>query len=225
MLKINSLFVLASAAILINGNAYAQDCVSCEATSYDSGCGYSSYSSCGGRGGLLGHNNPNHEHWQQVREAHAKIAARNDAWPKPFNCADRQLYHEVWSPMINGGFEEHCVLNSTHFDAETNDLNAFGLHAVAGIMQNMPTHRKQVFVNREADDHISQARLSNVQSVVSTYYGQIAPNAQVAYSSKMPASVTGARAEMISQKFIKGQPSPIIPISAGTNSVSSSVGQ
>jgi hypothetical protein len=224
MSKINSLFVLASAVVMLSGTAVAQDCGSCGRAScgggYSSAFGYPGSTSVG-HGGHGSHR----EHLQSMRAEHHKIAARNDAWPKPFDCADRQLYHSMFTSMIDGGFEEQCVLCASHFDSESNELNAFGKHAVAGIMQNMPSHRKQVFVTRDSNERVSAERLANVDSVIKTYYGQVAPNASVTYSTKQPASVTGIRADMISQKFVEGQPSPNIPIAAGGGSVSASVGQ
>ena len=47
------------------------------------------------------------DHYQQIAE---QVAARNNAWPKPFNCADRQLYFSIWEPMIDSGFERNALL-------------------------------------------------------------------------------------------------------------------
>ena len=93
------------------------------------------------------------------------------------------------------------------------------------IMQNMPSHRKQVFINRDVDETISQARWEAVNSTVRTFYGQVAPNAQIAFSNRLPSSVSGAWAETISNKYLLAAPKPIIPISSGKQTVASSVGQ
>ena len=216
MLRLNSMLMLAAASIWMGGTCHAQNCSSCS-----SDFGYpSSVSDCGCGGCGSGRNHPKIE---SMKALNHKVCARNDAWPKPFNCADRQLYFAMWQPMIDQGFEEQCVLTSVHFDPETHELNNFGITTVQGIMQNMPTSRKKVFVNRDVDQSISQARLNNVNNVVKTYYNQVAPNAEVAYSNLMPSSIRGPRAETINQLFIQGAPAPIIPISSGSQSVSSSI--
>ncbi len=223
MLKLNSLIFMAAAAVLMGGNSFAQDCTSCgTASNYPVASGCNSCSSGGyGRSGRTS------SHRDKLKQAFAdaeKSRKRNDAWPMPFDCADRQLYFSMWNPMIEQGFEEQCVLSGVHFDEQTNELNKFGRHAVAGIMQNMPTQFKNVYINRDADQAISDARMASVRDIVTTFYSQVAPNAQLNFSTKMPASITGTRAERINQSFIEGAPTPIIPISSGSDSVSSSVG-
>ena len=215
MLNTNSFALLVAAALCFGNLAVGQDCGACAESGCGTGFGYP------GKSGHFG--GSRHEKFEALKAQNAKIAARNDAWPKPFNCADRQLYHEIWAPMINEGFEEQCVLNETHFDSGTHELNRFGLHTVAGIVQNMPSHRKHVFVTQDADETITQARLANVQTTLQTYYGQIAPSAQVSLSTKQPAFISGVRAETISNKFISGQPVPNIPISSANSTVSSSI--
>jgi hypothetical protein len=211
MFKKYSLICVAASVVMISHAVEAQQCSTCMDT-----FGYPTQSSHGAAGSR-------HERWDALKAENAKSTARNDAWPKPFACADRQLFHEIWMPMINEGFEEQCVLNEAHFDAQTNELNAFGMHAVAGIMQNMPTHRKHEIVSRDTDDDVTQARLSSVQSTVQTFYGQLNPTAQVTLSNKQPSAISGVRAESISSKYVAGQPVPSIPISSGDASVGSSL--
>ncbi len=215
MLKTNTLLFVAALATFAGADCLAQDCASCNSSSfsYPSQDGYDTY-------GRPQQGHAKLDHWKHINH---KVMARNDAWPKPFDCADRQLYFQIWNPMINGGFEEQCVLMSAHFDPDTNELNRFGLHTVAGIMQNMPSTHKKVYVNRDVEDSITDARIRNVESVVKTFYSQVAPNASVAVSRKLPASVRGNRAEKINSLFIGSAPTPIIPISSGSESVSQSI--
>ena len=125
--------------------------------------------------------------------------------------------------MINEGFEAQCTLRSEHFDPKTHELNRFGLQTVAGIMQNMPSTYKKVYVNQDHDPTISKARKQSVESVVGTFYSQIAPDAQVAFTTKLPPSIRGIKAEGINKLFTEGAPMPIIPISSGSDSVQSAV--
>lgn len=162
----------------------------------------------------------------QARKAHARMIhdrtmARNGAWPKPFDCADRQLYFQIWEPMIDQGFEEQCVLTSAHFNAETNQLNKFGQHAVAGIMQNMPSTRRTVFINRDTDMQVSEIRRQAVRETINTFYSQGGP-AQVAFSQKRPVTTSGLKGELIQREWLGSMPAPAIPVSVG-QTVSASV--
>jgi hypothetical protein len=163
-------------------------------------------------------------HHHELAAHYHKIYGRNNVWPMPWNCADRQLYFQIWEPMIDRGFEEQCVLNSAHFDSETNELNKFGQHAVAGIMQNMPTTRQHVFIHREANDRLNQARLASVRDTINTFYGQqLQGPARVSFSTRLPNTITGDQAEGINRLWFEKMPSPVIPISSG-ETINSAVG-
>jgi hypothetical protein len=125
--------------------------------------------------------------------------------------------------MIDQGFEEQCVLNAAHFETGTNELNKFGQYTIAGIMQNMPTTRREVFIHRDADDVANQARMTAVKDTIETFYSQMGP-AKVAFSSKMPVTLRGETAAGIFALSSENQATPVIPISSG-DTVSSSVGQ
>lgn len=235
MLKINPLILAAVAmtsVALLSSDCAAQACSSCGPSTGQFGyplmggvnCGGCGSTACGGRCGAGGggHFQELRAKWDQQQMINSRIAARNDAWPKPFDCADRQLYFSIFAPMIDQGFEEQCVLSSMHFDEDTNQLNRVGKHAVAGIMQNMPSSRKRVFVHREANDVVNSARLQAVKETIDTFYSASGP-AQVAFSSKLPITTRGTSAEAIAIKWREKMPSPVIPISAG-ESVNAAVG-
>ena len=181
------------------------------------GCGEAGCRSCGGIG------NGDHPRLDEFKSRHEakhanyhKIYKRNDAWPMPWNCADRQLYFQIWYPMIDQGFEEQCVLSATHFDSETNELNKFGQHAVAGIMQNMPSARKHVFINRDGNEQLNSARLNSVRETINTFYGQhVNGTPQVSFSTRLPNTISGDQAEGINRLWFEKMPTPIIPISSG----------
>jgi hypothetical protein len=247
MTKIKPTFFLglAVASLMLVGQTNAQECSSCDscsscsqAGSYQTGggayqtvFGYPTQGGCqggcGGRTGCLGGGCSGRfaelrARHQQTAEINDRTAKRNEAWPKPFNCASRQLYFRMWENMIDQGFEEQCVLSAVHFDAETNELNRHGRHTVAGIMQNMPTARKHVFINQDVDRQLNDARMASVKETINTFYGTMGP-AQVSFSTKLPSSIRGPQAERIQNQFISGMPAPIIPISSGEG-VSAAVG-
>lgn len=185
------------------------------------GCGHGGCLSGGLRGGSGSGLDELKAKRAHQRAINAKITARNDAWPKPFACADRQLYHSFFGRQVDQGWEEQCVLEAAHFDPESNELNKFGQQAVAGIMQNNPDHRRTVFIHRNVDDSINQQRRSTVQETINTFYGQDT-NAQVAFSSKRPVTTSGTRAAQIQEQWIGAQATPAIAVGAG-DSVQSAV--
>lgn len=169
------------------------------------------------------------KHMDRLRKIHAKakehtatVTARNGSWPKPFNCADRQLYTSMWAPMIDKGFEEQCVLTSNHFDPITGKLNTFGNHAVAGIMNNMPQARRTVFIHRDTDANLNQQRMKMVKQTINTFYGT-EKLAKIEFSNELPVKLRGAEAEKITELWYAGKPAPIIPIATGTESLDATV--
>lgn len=155
-------------------------------------------------------------------ELNAKIYARNDAWPKPFECLDRQSYHNVWIPLLDAGYEQHSILSENFFDPETNKLNQLGIHKVAGVMQNLKGERRAVYITRNADEQVNDARLAAVEETIQTYYGQMGP-ARVALTDRQPWVTNGIQTEALNQKRLDAIPTPMIQIGTG-NSVANSVG-
>ncbi len=184
------------------------------------GCGQSVGQSCGGRGGAgcVNEMKARIAHYQAQSE---KIAARNAAWPKPFACADAQLYTKMWGPMINAGFEDQNLLTSVHFDKESGDLTRYGKNQVVGILKNMPAHRKVVFVQRSVDEATTQQRYNTVREVVDMWYGA---NGRVELSGRTAIGGVGLGAEKITQSYYESAPAPVIPIANGGESVGDSVG-
>ncbi len=150
----------------------------------------------------------------------AKIIARNEAWPAPFDCGSRQLYHATLRPMIDAGFEDQNLLTDTHFDAKTGMLTKYGIQQVSGMMLNMPTHRRTVFVQQLADFNATQQRMATVKEVLDTYYPQSRGSVQV--SARRGAKGYGVEADNITTLRLGATPAPIIPIASGTESVGES---
>ena len=176
-----------------------------------------------GAGGLSSKINEAKAKCAHCQAINARIQARNNAWPKPFACADRQLYHSFFEPMIDQGWEEQCVLTASHFDEESGQLNKFGQTAIAGIMQNNPNNRRVVFIHRDVNDAINQQRRSEVENTINTFYGHTA-TAQVAFSNKRPVTTSGPRAAQLQQQWLGNQAVPAIAVSSG-ESVSEAVTQ
>ncbi len=223
---IKSTMMVVVAIAVATGSTQAQDCYSCDqGVNRSFGFGYPSAG-----GARLGSGHHGHlANWRERKEAWheeaAKIKARNDAWPKPFACQDRQAYFAFWAPMIHQGYASHCVLAADHFDAETHQLNRAGQNKVASIMQNLPVDRRHLLVSRDQDPSISEARLASVNETVSTWYGQSAPHATIGLTDLAIPMISGIQAQDIAQKRTQGNPAPIIPASTIGQSIQSSTGR
>lgn len=166
------------------------------------------------------------DYWKE-RHAHyhalnRKITQRNDAWPKPWACLDRQAYYNAWTPMLISGYEEHAVLSDNFFDPNTNELNQLGIYKLAGLMQNMPVKDRQVFVTRSSDDSVNNARLASINQTINTYYRHLG-SAQVSLSNRQPTFVSGRISDAILKNRLENMVPPMIQ--AGTaGSVQQAVG-
>jgi hypothetical protein len=227
------MFAGALTVIVVSGELLAQGCGgaapgcasgNCGAAVGQEDVGYASYSgtgdasqgcsSCGDASGNCTCAKQIKEHWAHTKEINAKVCARNRAWPKPFDCADRQLYFSIWEPMIDAGFEKHCTLTEAHFDPETGDLNKYGQTAIAGIMQNMPRQRRTIFIHRDIDQQSSDQKMNVVRETVQTWYGPEAATS-IAFTDKMPTRSSASRIETINRLYNDGTPPPLLPVATG----------
>ncbi len=225
-MNIKSVFLAAAmTASVMMGSTYAQGCTGCAGTAggdaYFGGpdrgsFGYASAdcSSCGSARGGCSHCQRWREHWAHLKVENEKVCARNRAWPKPFDCADRQLYFSIWEPMLDAGYEKHCTLTQAHFDPETHELNKYGQSAVAGIMHNMPEHRKTIFIHRDVDQTVSDSRMNDVRNAIQTWYGE-STTASIAFTDNLPTRSNGDRVQVINGLYREGTPAPVIPVATG----------
>lgn len=224
MLTSKSLKMLAALFLIGTTSVAAQMCDSC-----DGGCSLDGGSTFGYPASRVSARGANHGHFKQNREAWKaeaeKIALRNDAWPKPFNCQDRMAYYSVWHTMMNQGYANHCVLGADHFESDTNELNSAGKIKIASIMQNIPSDRRQLLVVRDQNERISQARITNVNEVVQTYYGQSAGSMMIALTDLQPSVFSGSEADTIIKQRLQGLPPAIIPIVSAGAGIQSSASQ
>ena len=149
-----------------------------------------------------------------------KIYARNGAWPKPFSCADRQLFHNLWTPMFAAGWEDQNILTSTHFNEE-GELTSYGKQQISSMLANMPQHNRTIFVQKTADPNRTQMRLATVQNIIQTSHPHRSGNVQA--SNRTPQTLAGWRAVDIIEKATSSAPNPRIPIASGNSGINSAV--
>ena len=159
---------------------------------------------------------------QATQAQNEKIYARNAAWPKPFACASRQLYHNLWQPMYAAGWENQNILTSTHFNEE-GKLTPYGMQQISSMLTSMPQSQRVIFVQKTADTDRTQMRLATVQNVIQTRYPHLP--SQVRASDRNPGTLPGWRAVDITEKSTANAPSPHIPIATGSGGINAAVTQ
>ena len=159
------------------------------------------------------------DHFSMVNE---RVRKRNDAWPKPFACYDRQAYHGLWNQMLMVGNEQRCLLSDAAFDAQTNELTSLGISQVADIMESMPNPGRTVFVQQNVDDSVNQKRMEKVKFTIDRYYAHKG-TARILLSNQVPHVGPASESEMILQGRIENRPAPAIQASTG-GSVAQEVG-
>ncbi len=213
---------LACAVLAVFGLATAATVASAQCSSCDTAGSQFSYPATG-HGGLLGRSQIGSElrsQFEQQRAINQRIAARNLAWPRPFTCVSRQLYHNMFNAMVNAGWEDQCILTDVHFEEDTGELTRYGVQQIGGMMMNMPQGRRVVFVQQGADQEKTSDRVQRIRDVISTYYPQRGGIVQV--SARTPATQSGLRAENISNLAGESTPAPIIPVASGTSGIGGS---
>ena len=210
--------------VLMAGVSLAQ-CSTCGGEASFSYPGSACAACSSGQGNFVGRGGHAHGEVLKAKIAHAaeidaKVVARNQAWPKPFACASRNLYASYWQQITRAGFADQNTLTGIHFGKD-GELTKYGQQQVAGIMRNMPQKYKTVYIQRDQDEATSMTRLNSVQQLVGNWYGQ---NGRVAFSDRNPIIQNGTRAENINIGYHAAMAPPVIPVSDGQSSISSSVG-
>ena len=112
--------------------------------------------------------------------------------------------------MLQAGSEIHGVLDNNFFTGG-NELNRIGIDRVAGIVQNMPSSQRTVYVHRTGDDFVDKARMDDIRNTISTYYAASGP-VNVQLSDKLPTSVAGNYILTNREVRTENEPPAIIPV-------------
>lgn len=161
------------------------------------------------------------KNFDHASEVNARVMARNQAWPMPFACADRQLYFRMWEPMIDSGMMAQCTLSASHFDQETQELNSYGESAVSSIMQNMPASRRNIYIQNSGDQLASDSRMGSVRNTVQKWYGHV-PAPSLAFTNTYPYESDAAHIEIINTASSASNPAPVISVGDSSGSTSDS---
>ena len=150
------------------------------------------------------------------------ITARNESWPQPFSCWDREAYYSVMNQQYAHGVQVAHTLTSEYFDANTNELNRAGESRVAWIVQNSAQAEKRIFVYEDQSGPALDQRMASVRGTVDRWYGHLG-NVEIASSQLMPNSIPATYQSTINTRYESSQPNPIIPVKSGAG-IAESVG-
>ena len=133
---------------------------------------------------------------------------RNNAWPEPFQSADRALVREVFCIQVDNGWKMQNTVGTYLFD-ENNQLNHAGELLVKWIVTQAPTHRRAVFVLKGDNAEATATRVASVNVAVTKYAGGAMPPVMV--TDTEPMGWSGSYVDAIGQQFQSSIPSPRLP--------------
>lgn len=200
-------FTLASLPGTVSAQATGAPCNDCQATSQ---FGWS-------RGSQAAAPAPAGGYFARAHEQHNLIYQRNQAWPKPFVCWDRNAYFNIWNQMYTSGLAGECTLSDAHFDPETGNLNSMGERKIEVIFRNLPEAHRGVLIAESRDPIQNNQRLEVARKAISQWYGE-GYASQVALTGRVPEPASGARVYAVNTGYQASLPPPTINNSAGSGS-------
>jgi hypothetical protein len=155
-----------------------------------------------------------HEFWHRVKVDFQ----RNNAWPEPFQTADRGATREPFCIMVNNGWKMQNTIGTFLFNPETQELNTAGEAKVKWVVTQAPIHRRAVFVLVGDTPEDTQRRVLSVQAYISRIVppGHLPP---VMLTDREPEGSSGEYFDAIHRATIQSIPAPRLP-AAETGSLS-----
>jgi hypothetical protein len=164
-----------------------------------------------------------HDHltfWQRVHlDFH-----RNNAWPEPFQSADRAVTREYFCIQVNNGWKMQNTIGTFLFNPETQELNRAGELQVKWIVTQAPIHRRAVFVLVGDSPEDTQRRVLSVQNYISRIVpaGHLPP---VMITYTQPEGASGENFNALHNAMMQSIPAPRLPAGAGGSSSGGGTGQ
>ena len=160
-----------------------------------------------------------HEFWHRVGvDFH-----RNNAWPEPFQSADRQVTREYFRLMVNNGWRMENTVGTWFFDEESNTLNQAGEIKLRHIVTQNPVHRRTVFVLMGQTPDVTAKRVESVQQTVAKILPE-GPVPQILLTDVDLQGGSGEYYDKVNSAFNKSIPAPRLGGSSGGGSGGSSGG-
>ena len=176
------------------------------------GCGTSSFGWASGGKTWEQRWDEHRRNFHAYRQHAEVVRQRNVAWPKPFQCHDRQAFAATFYPMYQRGYELQCTFSNAHFDSD-NELNSAGKQKLAGIMANLPVERRQILVFDTGNPTATQTRITEVTSAVKEWFGHL-PQPTIAKTINRHYGQDGNEVQQANARFLDGLPTPAISTAA-----------
>jgi hypothetical protein len=160
-----------------------------------------------------------HEFWHRVKvDFH-----RNNAWPEPFQSADRAVTREPFCIQVNNGWKMQNTIGTYLFNPETQELNRAGELKVKWVVTQAPIHRRAVFVLVGESPEDTRVRVESVQRYVSRLVpdGNLPP-VMITYTE--PEGASGEYFDAVNRAMMQSIPAPRLPADASITGSSSGGG-
>lgn len=146
---------------------------------------------------------------QFVRNA-ARDFKRNNCWPEPFLCPDRQSVRAPLGLMVHNGWLRQNMIADHHFQEGSSQLTEAGERKVRWIINQAPKHHRAIFVHTAETAEETAARIDVVQQLAIRLLpeGELPPVMQTNLDAGgWPAE----RVDAIDRKFRDTTPDPRLP--------------
>ena len=90
---------------------------------------------------------------------------RNNCWPQPFVCPDRQAARAPFAIMVANGWRRQNLLGDNHFEDTDGQLTLAGERKVHWILTEAPRQHRSIYVHRAGTPEETAARIDTVQQV------------------------------------------------------------
>ena len=148
---------------------------------------------------------------------------RNNAWPEPFQSADRANYREYWHIQVNNGWRLQNTVGTVFYEEGSNELTRAGELKVKHVVTQNPSHRRTVFVLMADTQAVTAKRVESVQRAVSKYVPE-GPLPQILLTGEDVDGGSGEYFDRIDNAYRQSIPAPRIGGSSSGSSGSSSGG-
>jgi uncharacterized membrane protein YgcG len=148
---------------------------------------------------------------------------RNNAWPEPFQSADRAISREFWHIQVNNGWRLQNTVGALFYEDGSNELTRAGELKIKQIVTQNPSHRRTVFVLVADTQAVTAKRVESVQRAVSKYVPE-GPLPQILLTDVDVDGGSGEYFDRIDNAYRQSIPAPRITGGSSGSSGSSSGG-
>ena len=139
---------------------------------------------------------------------------RMNAWPEPFQFADREVTISPLVAMTNAGWRFQNTLSDHLFNEQSHELTMAGQLRLRWIATQTPLHRRTVHVLRSYEPGATELRTQSVER----YLDKFVPDGvrpSVVLTEMIPAGGSGEYFENIDRQLKSTVPPPRLPPAGG----------